>query len=199
MRAEEFVLIPEELDMEGAAVLPLVNITGDQLVREGAKAVAGQGILITGALGSVGRSAVFAAREIGCRITAGVRRAQLDAAAALPGVDGVLAVDDAAIAAMEAVDCVPDTVGGVLATKLFAHGKPGGAYGTVERGDHDGYGLAINAIVARPDAATTLRYAEAARDGKLIIPRDRVLPLSSATEAHRLAEAGSVAKIVLLP
>jgi NADPH:quinone reductase-like Zn-dependent oxidoreductase len=47
--------------MTTAAALPLVNVMGDAMIRRGVKVHPGQTVLITGASGGVGRSAVFAA------------------------------------------------------------------------------------------------------------------------------------------
>ena len=94
VQAGNVALIPEQMGFEDAASLPLVTVTGDQLVRESAKARPGQRILITGALGAVGRSAVYAASSLSCHVVAGVRAQQVAKAAALPGVDGVVAIDD---------------------------------------------------------------------------------------------------------
>ena len=63
--------VPDGLNLTEAGALPLVNLTGDQLVRLGAKAAAGQTVLVTGALGAVGRSAVFAASEAGATVSPG--------------------------------------------------------------------------------------------------------------------------------
>ena len=41
--------------------------------------------------------------------------------------------------------------------------------------------------------------AEAVRDGKLMIPISRKLPLSKADEAQAAAEKGGIGKILLLP
>jgi NADPH:quinone reductase-like Zn-dependent oxidoreductase len=49
------------------------------------------------------------------------------------------------------------------------------------------------------DVSTTLRYAEAVRDGRLTIPIDRIMPLSEAAKAQSIAEKGGVAKVVLKP
>jgi len=40
--------------------------------------------------------------------------------------------------------------------------------------------------------------AEAVRDGKLVIPISRELPLSKAAEAHSIAEKGGIGKILLV-
>src|SRR6202522_4379574 len=50
--------LPDGLDLIDAAAIPLVSLTGDQLVRLTTRAVSGQTILVSGALGSVGRAAV---------------------------------------------------------------------------------------------------------------------------------------------
>ena len=52
---EELALIPEGMSFETAASLPLVLLTGEQLVTRGAKVKAGQTVLVTGALALVGR------------------------------------------------------------------------------------------------------------------------------------------------
>jgi len=197
--ADRLALIPKGLEFEDAAVLPLVNLTGDQLVGDGAKARPGQTILVTGALGAVGRSAVFAATQIGCRVIAGVRAKETKEARAMSGVNDVVAVDDDAdIAALQSVDCVADTIGGDVATKIIGRIVKGGVFGTTVQGKYDASDVEVNAIFAHPEPATTLRYAQAARDGDIIIPRGLTLPLSSAREAHRTAEAGSPGKIVLI-
>ena len=205
VKATDLVKIPAGLEMTTAATLPLVTLTGNLLLRFCANVQPGQTVLITGALGSVGRSAVFAASEIGARIIAGVRGKRLDAARQLPGVSEAIAIDDdAEIDKLGPLDCVADTIGGKLADKLLARVKQGGTFGcffspqdavryptiristTFER-----------AKTATPAATTLLHYAEAARDGKLTIPIDRIMPLADAAEAQGAVEKGGIAKIVL--
>ncbi|HEX4461658.1 MAG TPA: alcohol dehydrogenase catalytic domain-containing protein, partial [Polyangia bacterium] len=53
--ASDAALVPERVDLVDAAAYPLVCATAEQLVRVGAKVRAGQTVLVTGALGSVGR------------------------------------------------------------------------------------------------------------------------------------------------
>jgi NADPH:quinone reductase-like Zn-dependent oxidoreductase len=203
VKATDLVKIPDGLEMATAATLPLVNVTGDQLVRLGARVESGQTLVITGALGAVGRSAVFAASEIGARIIAGVRGSKLNAARELHGVVEAVAIDDdTEIDKLGMVDCVADTIGGRIALKLLNKVKQGGSFGCFPSTPQDGAlhpGIQINSIYAKVDTATTLHYAEAVRDGRLTIPIDRIAPLARAGEAQAAAEKGGVAKIVLTP
>src|ERR1700722_18329108 len=121
--------LPDGVDLADAAAIPLVALTGDQLVRLAANVQKGQVVLITGALGSVGRAAVHTAKKIGAQVIAGVRGKELDAARSL-GVSGVLAIDDdEAIGAFPLVDAIADSVGGNVAAKLIAKVKQGGSFG----------------------------------------------------------------------
>jgi NADPH:quinone reductase-like Zn-dependent oxidoreductase len=206
VKATALVKIPDGLEMTTAAALPLVNITGDQLIRRGANVKPGQTVLISGALGSVGRSAVFAASEIGARVIAGVRGKRLAAARQLPGVSEAIAIDDdAEIDKLDLLDCIADTVGGNVASKLLTKVKQDGTFGCFPQIPQDAAALHptihINIVFGQLDPATashiTLHYAEAVRDGKLTIPIDRIMPLADAAEAQAAAEKGGIAKIVL--
>src|SRR6202167_2446979 len=121
--------LPEGLNLVDAAAIPLVTLTGDQLVRLAARAQSGQTLLVSGALGSVGRSAVHAAKKLGLKVIAGVRTTQLPEARTLGVSDTVAIDDDSSIAGLAMVDCVADTVGGETAAKLFGRVKNGGNFG----------------------------------------------------------------------
>ena len=121
--------LPDGVDLVDAAALPLISLTGDQLVRIATNVQKGQVVLITGALGGVGRAAVHQAKKIGAQVIAGVRAKELEAARSL-GVSGVLAIDDdKAIENFPLVDAIADTVGGDTAAKLIARIKPNGSFG----------------------------------------------------------------------
>jgi NADPH:quinone reductase-like Zn-dependent oxidoreductase len=203
VKASDLAKVPEGLEITLAGAIPLVSCTGDQIIRVAAKVETGQTVLITGALGSVGRCAVFAAKEIGAKVIAGVRKSQLEEAKALPGVVEAIALDDdEAIATLGFVDAIADTVGGPTATKLLAKVKQGGNFGSV-LGPPKGADLHptvhVNAITAKPDPATFVHYGEAIRDSKLILPVDRVMPLADAAIAHVLSEEGGLnGKLILL-
>src|SRR6202789_3312492 len=121
--------LPEGVDLVDAAAIPLIALTGDQLVRLATNVQKGQVVLVTGALGSVGRAAVHTAQKRGARVIAGVRGKELDDARSL-GVSDVLAIyDDKAIENFRLVDAIVDTVGGDVAAKLIAKEKPSVSFG----------------------------------------------------------------------
>src|ERR1700730_493216 len=121
--------LPDGVELADAAAIPLIALTGDQLVRLATNVQKGQVVLITGALGSVGRAAVHTAKKIGAQVIAGVRGKQLDHARSL-GVSDVLAIDDdKAIEKFPLVDAIADTVGGEVAAKLIANAKENGSLG----------------------------------------------------------------------
>src|SRR5271155_4737174 len=130
VKAAILAKVPNGLDLIQAAALPLVTTTGNQLLSAtGTKA--GQTVLVVGAVGNVGRSAVFTAKARGATVIAGVLKRQIDEAKAV-GADQVVATDDDnAIANLPPLDAVADAVGGRTAEKLIARVKPGGAYASV--------------------------------------------------------------------
>src|SRR6202030_2205386 len=121
--------LPDGVDLADAAAIPLISLTGDQLVRVATNVKKRQVVLITGALGSVGRAAVHTAKKIGAQVIAGVRGKEMEAARSL-GVSGVAAIDDdEAIRSFRFVDAIADTVVGEVAAKLIANVKQGGSFG----------------------------------------------------------------------
>ena len=181
VKATDLAHVPEKLDLVEAAALPLVTLTGEQLITRGTKIQAGQTVLVTGAVGGVGRSAVWTAKKAGAVVIAGVRKSQLKDAATL-GADVVLALDDAA--AMEKlgfVDAVADTVGGETAEKLLGKVKQGGVFASVLGGPANAKmhpTVRIEPVGAVPDPRTLQTMAEDVVAGKLKIPIDRMVSVS---------------------
>jgi len=194
--------LPHSLDLADAAAIPLIVLTGDQLLRHAVNVQKGQVVLVTGALGSVGRAAVHSAKKIGAQVIAGVRGKSLEQARSL-GVAGVLAIDDdEAIEKFQPVDAIADSVGADVAAKLLAKIKPGGSFGyasTFPAGAAAQYpAVKIARVYAQPDASKVREFADDVRDGKFILPIGRRMPLHDAVEAHRLGEKGGIGKILLL-
>jgi len=201
VKAAVLAKVPEGLDLIQSAALPLVTTTGNQLLlATGIKA--GQTVLVAGAAGNVGRSAVFTAKTRGATVIAGVLKRQLDDAKTF-GADQVVATDDdTAIANLPPLDAVADAVGGKTGEKLIARVKPGGVYASVvgtprNAAEHPSVKVAF--VFSKFDRKTLEFMAEAVRDGKLVIPIRMKVPLSEAAKAQALAEKGGVGKIVLVP
>jgi NADPH:quinone reductase-like Zn-dependent oxidoreductase len=200
IKAAALAEVPKGLDLIQAAALPLVTVTGNQLLSAtGVKT--GQTVLVVGAAGNVGRSAVFTAKTRGARVIAGILKRQIDGAKTI-GADQVLATDDdAAIANLSPLDAVADTVGGKTAEKLIARVKPGGVYASVvgpPRNAAEFPSIKVVPVFSKFDRKTLGLMAEAVRDGKLVIPISRKMPLSAAAEAQAAAEKGGVGKILLV-
>jgi NADPH:quinone reductase-like Zn-dependent oxidoreductase len=194
--------VPKGLDLVQAAALPLVTTTGNQLMSAtGIKA--GQTVMVIGAAGNVGRSAVFTAKARGATVIAGVlkRQMQLEDTKTV-GVDQVVATDDdTAIANLAPLDAVADTVGGRTAEKLIAKVKPEGVYASVVEAPQNAAkypSVKVVHVFSKFDRKTLEFMAEAVRDGKLVIPISQRLPLSEAAEAQAAAEKGGSGKILLV-
>ena len=199
--AKDLVHVPDGLDLIDAAAVPLVTLTGEQLVRLGTNIQKGQAVLVSGALGSVGRSAVFTAKQAGATVFAGVRKSQREEAQEL-GADEVIALDDDDdLERLGFLDAVADTVGGETAQKLIAKVKQGGVYGSVVGPPANAKlhpTVRVQLIMAKPDAEKLRWLAEQVVAGKLRIPIDRMVPLNDAAKAHAAAEKGGVGGKILL-
>jgi NADPH:quinone reductase-like Zn-dependent oxidoreductase len=194
--------LPDGVDLTDAAAIPLVALTGDQLVRLATNVQKRQVVLVTGALGGVGRAAVHTAKKIGAQVIAGVRGKELDDARAL-GVSDVLAIDDKdAIEKFPLVDAIADTVGGEVAAKLIVKVKQSGSFGYAsalpENAAAKNPTVKIARVLTRPDPSKVREFADDVRDGKFVLPIGRRMPLCDAAEAHVLGEKGGIGKILLL-
>ena len=201
VKATDAVILPEGLDLIESAALPLVVTTGEQLITRAAKIQPGQTILVAGAVGAVGRSAVWTAKKAGAKVIAGVRKSQLKQAAEL-NADAVLAIDDPeAMQKLGFLDAVATTVFGDTASQLLAKVKPGGIFASVV-GPPPNAALnptvQIATLMATTDDSTLRTLAEDVAAGHFKIPIDRMLPLEQAAEAHAAAEKGGIGKILLL-
>jgi NADPH:quinone reductase-like Zn-dependent oxidoreductase len=193
--------VPEGLDIEQAGALPLVLSTGAELM-ERIGPQRGDTVLVTGALGGVGRTAVYVALERGARVIVGVHAHQKQQAQALKAAQIIALDSDADIGALPLLDAIADIVGGEVIGKLLPKLKRGGMLGSVlgKPKAADGKDIRIEAFMVQPNAMRLARMAEAVRSGKIEIPIARKFRLSETAAAQQLAEAGHIdGKVVLVP
>lgn len=190
VKADILCPIPDRLSFERAAALPLVLTTGAQLIERAVKVQSGWAVLVTGAVGGVGRTAVHVARKHGAKVIAGVKSSQREEASAL-GAERVIALDDEGeIAALRDLDAIADTVGGETIAKLLKAIKPGGVLGSVlgEPKEAAGMNIQVRAFMAQPDASRLYELADDVARGEFDIPIAEVFRLDEARKAQDVAE-----------
>jgi NADPH:quinone reductase-like Zn-dependent oxidoreductase len=202
VKAKDLAQIPDGLSFEQAAALPLVVTTGAQLIEMAVKPQSEQRILVTGALGSVGRTAVHVAIKHGAQVLAGVRDKEKKDAATLNAEEVIGLDNQEEIGDLHDLDAIADTVGGKTIQSLFKTLRTGGILGSVlgKPEGADQYDIQVEVFMAHPDSARLNELAKDVARGEFSIPIARTMKLKDIQEAHRLAEAGGAGgKIVLIP
>jgi NADPH:quinone reductase-like Zn-dependent oxidoreductase len=199
--ADLLAKVPAGLKLDEAAAIPLVGLTGTQLVQS-AQLRPGQTVLVSGAAGAVGRFAVFAATQAGARVIAGVSRAKQTAAEALNVKQVLLLDDEDALRRTPLVDVVANTLRGATADRLLRLVKPGGVFASVS-------GVPPSAkehpeirawmVRSKQDPQGLPRLAQAVVQGKATLAIGLRLPLSLAARGHAAVERGGAGKVVLVP
>ena len=200
-KAEILAPIPVGLDSSEAGAFPLVLQTGAQLIELGVAPRSGDRLLITGALGSVGRTAVHVAKQHGAHVIAGVRSSQRAEAEKL-AVDEVVAVDDEKqLASLAELDAVANTVGRDVIDRLIPHIRKNGVLATVvgRPKSADGRDLQVHEVWSEPDAKRLEALAGELARGEFTIPISKRFKLAEIRQAHALAEKGGGGKIVITP
>jgi NADPH:quinone reductase-like Zn-dependent oxidoreductase len=116
VKAADLAKAPEGMDLVEIAALPTVTTTGAQLASLALDGKSSGTVLVTtGAVRNVGRSAVFATKDRGATVIAGVLKRQVEEAQKT-GADRVLALDDVdALKSLDPLDTVADTIAGSVA------------------------------------------------------------------------------------
>jgi NADPH:quinone reductase-like Zn-dependent oxidoreductase len=200
-KADTLTEIPEGLPDESAAALALVGLTGAQLVENLVRPQKGETVLVTGAVGSVGRVAVYVLQQQGARVIAGVRGTQLQQAEILEASRVVALDDEHALSQLRDLDAIADTVDHEVAEKLLGCLRPGGTFATVlappkaaqERG------FRVESMMAHPDPECLAELATDLARGRFYVPIGKTLSLSSARDAYAAAQRGGSGKIVMFP
>ena len=199
----DYAPVPASLDFAGAAGLPVAVETAVRtldLLGVGS----GTTVLINGAAGAVGSSAVQIARERGARVigTASPNNHDyLRSLGAEPTTYGEGLAERVRALAPDGVDAALDAAGGGALPALVE--LTGGPERVVTIADYQG-AQETGATMSGGPGAT--RAVHALRDigpliesGRFSLPVAQTFPLSQIAEAHRLSEAGHVrGKLILL-
>lgn len=186
--------LPSNLTFEQGAALPKAGLTGRQSV-DALDVKAGDRVLVSGALGAVGRAAIQYLREIGAKPVAGVRSNRLEEARQLAGE----ALDITETPSSAEFDYAISTAAPV-AGNLILHVRDGGHVASivpVPEGANGENRVKIDELYHRTDAATLRAVADVASRGVLTIPIAKTFRLDEIGAAQSAVAAGIQGKVVL--
>lgn len=201
--AAGLVRVPEAIDLADAAAIPMAALTGSQIIETGLRPKLGDRVLVTGAAGSVGRAAVYAAAASGARVFAGVRHGSEDGIHDLP-IAGIVDINDlASVEALAPFDGIADTVGGLTAERLARYAKAGAIMASVVSPPpvpDDDYEVTVVPVLVAFDATRLKAFADEVAAGRQQVLVAARFALADAPRAHALMEAGSLrGKVILNP
>lgn len=214
---EVCVPFPEALPPEMACMLGASTGVAINAVRDTGQVKLGDRVLVTGASGGVGLSAVSIAHLAGATVIALTRSASKEKALHEAGADHVLVAAEnedfstkaRALTGDVGVDLVIDTVGSRVFTPSFKSLASGGRYVMV--GQLFRENISINPAFIFFQRARILGVGSVRRDqlqdavmlaasGRIKPKVASILPLQAVAEAHRIVEAGeAVGRVVLRP
>jgi len=186
--------LPAALSFEQGAALVKAGLTGRQTVEVlGVKA--GDRVLVSGGLGTVGRSAIQYIKQLGAHPVAGVRPERLSEGREVAGE----ALDITSIPADPTFDYAISTAGPV-AGNLFRNVRDGGTVASIVPVPDDSREegrITIHELYHRTDVAMLDAILASAVDGALIIPISDVFVLGQIGEAHATVAKGARGKVVV--
>jgi NADPH:quinone reductase-like Zn-dependent oxidoreductase len=194
---------PRTVDHVHAAAVPRAGLTAWQGLFDHGKLATGQTVVIHGAGGAVGSTAVQLARWAGARVI-GTGRGRQRTLVTEMGADVFIALDaDRLQDAAGQADLVFDTIGGEVLARSPALLKPGGTLVTIkaaaqlpaDRGD-----ITRVVFVQESSRAQLTELARLVDEGQLRPQVGAVYPLGQATEAYSAKAAGGIpGRIILQP
>ena len=186
--------LPDNVDFQLGAALPLVGLTGRQLVDKLGGVKAGDRVLVSGALGAVGRATVQYLKELGAVPVAGVRAERLDEGRELAGE--ALDIGAGGQPSFDYAVSAAGPVGGQLMTLVRDGGIVAAAIPVPEEAKA-GRQVRVEVIMAHDDPTMLQAVVNAAARGELEIPVERVFPLADLAEAHRALAQHPRGKILI--
>ncbi|TAU25675.1 NADP-dependent oxidoreductase [Rhizobium ruizarguesonis] len=186
--------LPAGLSFEEGASLVKAGLTGRQAV-EALDVKAGDRVLVSGGLGTVGRSAIQYLKQIGAKPVAGVRPERLSEGRELAGE-----ALDITLPAASPDFAYAISAAGPVAGNLIGHVRDGGTVASivpVPEGANAGDRLTIHELFHRTDTATLDAVLDAAVRGLLVIPISHSFTLEEIGAAQNAVAAGAPGKVVL--
>jgi NADPH:quinone reductase-like Zn-dependent oxidoreductase len=194
---------PQTVDHVHAAAVPRAGLTAWQALFDHGKLVKGQTVVIHGAGGAVGSTAVQLARWAGAEVI-GTGRSHSRQLVTELGADRFVALDaDRLENVAGQADLVFDTIGGEVLARSPALLRPGGTLVSVRaaapppgtRGD-----IRTVIFIQESSRAQLIELARLVDEGHLRPQVGAVYPLAQAAEAYGAKAAGGIpGRIVLLP
>ncbi|TAU30435.1 NADP-dependent oxidoreductase [Rhizobium ruizarguesonis] len=186
--------LPAGLSFEEGASLVKAGLTGRQAV-EALDVKAGDRVLVSGGLGTVGRSAIQYLRQIGAKPVAGVRPERLGEGRELAGE-----ALDITLPAASPDFAYAISAAGPVAGNLIGNVRDGGTVASivpVPEGANAGDRVTIHELFHRTDTATLDAVLDAAVRGLLVIPISHTFTLEEIGAAQNAVAAGAPGKVVL--
>lgn len=189
--AGELVRVPDGVETEVAAALPLAAMTAWQGLFDHGGLRDGQRVLVHGAAGGVGHLAVQLARWKNCKIFATASGGDLDFVRAL-GADTAIDYEAERFEEIATdLDLVFDTQGGETQRRSFATLKRGGILvSTLDPDEAAGAAHGVRTVPrwhATPDAVALGRVLDLVADGTVRVEIARRFRLDEVEAAHRFA------------
>ncbi|HXX54303.1 MAG TPA: NAD(P)-dependent alcohol dehydrogenase [Thermodesulfovibrionales bacterium] len=203
-KADNLVLIPENLDFREAAAIPLAALTAYQALHYKAAIKSGSTVLINGASGGVGSFAVQIAKAAGAHVSAVCSTRNIDLARQL-GADNVIDYTRQDFRHLTGrYDIFFDAVGKSSFFKVRKNLQSGGCYVTTlpnKTADILSYVLTFPLSFFRFSKRSTFIAVQSrgsdlesltllVKEGKLWPLIDREFPLEEISEAHAYSESG---------
>ncbi len=203
--ADNVLPLPDELDFQHAASLPVAGLTAHHALATVGKLASGEVCLVWGAAGGIGSAAVRIARHLGAKVVGVVGSREKKAFVEAAGFDRVVDRSSEAVGEVvrdwfpDGVDLVLDTVGAATYPTSLSALKNGGRL--LSCGILGGREVPLNIhmvyyhhlslhgvfLGTRDDMRSAI---DLAARGVLNTPIDRVLELEEAAEGHRILELG---------
>jgi NADPH:quinone reductase-like Zn-dependent oxidoreductase len=200
IEARDLAPKPRSVDDVHAAAIPQAGLTAWQALFDHGGLQAGQTVIVHGAAGSVGSTAVQLARWAGAKVI-GTGRAAARSLAVELGADEFVDVESDGLEAVPAADVVFDTIGGDVLAHSPALVKPGGALVSVAAPPPDDRDdIRIVFFIREPSRAQLVELARLTDAGELRPQVGAVYPLEKGREAFVAKDGHGVpGKVVLVP